>query len=601
MKSESRNPKAERKLKLEVRNATVAASTSGVAWFRISHYGFRISEQDTHSFPARCIVVVAAILVCCQAGATGSWTSVVPGALNPVVELMLLLPDGTVMANGANTSSNWYRLTPDGHGSYINGTWSSLHAMKYARNFFSSAVLQDGRVFVAGGEYPSYPAPNGSTAEIYDPIKDSWREIPVPPSLICNTCNFPGIADAASKVLPDGTVMISPVVPTVRGGTLIFDPKSNGLSQGPILTNFVQNTDEQSWVKLPDDSILTFDNAFHSQRYIPSLGQWIPDSDLPVQLYNGATEIGAGLLLPDGRAFFLGSTRTNVFYSPSGDNSQGSWTRAADIPAPFCAWDNPAAVTVDGKVLCFFGCGQPTNGLYEFDPAANKFTPIGNFDTASGTHAMLALPDGNILMSDGTTPIVRVYVPGGPPITAGKPTISSITANIAGVSYHLAGTKLNGLSAGAAFGDDYQMDSNYPLVRLTDTGGNVYYARTYNWSSTGVATGSKPVTTEFIVPGTVPPGAYSLVVVANGIASDPVSFTYTGPVWVDFNYTNPFGIYSGTYSDPYNTLAGGVNAVGSGGTIAINASIQPSDSTETMTISKPMTITSVDGPSTIGH
>ena len=86
-------------------------------------------------------------------------------------------------------------------------------------------------------------------------------------------------------------------------------------------------------------------------------------------------------------------------------------------------------------------------------------------------------------------------------------------------------------------------------------------------------------------------------VIANGIASDPV--TFHSPVWVDFNYGGPF--YFGTYSFPYSTLAQGTNGVTSGGTIAINASVQPSASHETMTISKPMTIISVFGPSTIGH
>jgi hypothetical protein len=41
-------------------------------------------------------------------------------------------------------------------------------------------------------------------------------------------------------------------------------------------------------------------------------------------------------------------------------------------------------------------------------------------------------------------------------------------------------------------------------------------------------TGNTPVSTEFDVPATVPQGSYSLEVVANGIASDPVSFTVQG-------------------------------------------------------------------------
>src|SRR5262249_12860043 len=73
-----------------------------------------------------------------------------------------------------------------------------------------------------------------------------------------------------------------------------------------------------------------------------------------------------------------------------------------------------------------------------------------------------------------------------------------------------------------------EMSSNYPLVRLVDADGNVLYARTFNWSNTGVATGDTPVSTYFTLPDGISAGTYSLAVVANGIASDPVDFT-VGP------------------------------------------------------------------------
>jgi uncharacterized repeat protein (TIGR01451 family) len=84
-------------------------------------------------------------------------------------------------------------------------------------------------------------------------------------------------------------------------------------------------------------------------------------------------------------------------------------------------------------------------------------------------------------------------------------------------------------------------DGNYPIVELqaTDGSGNVYFARTFNWSSTGVATGSTPVSTNFSVPAIMPFGTYSLTVIANGIASAPVSFTggIVGPS-ADLGLTN---------------------------------------------------------------
>jgi len=69
------------------------------------------------------------------------------------------------------------------------------------------------------------------------------------------------------------------------------------------------------------------------------------------------------------------------------------------------------------------------------------------------------------------------------------------------------------------------MDSNYPLVRLTHSGGFVFYARTYNWSSTGVMTGTNILTTELTVPAGLTPGTYPLFISANGNTSAPFYFT----------------------------------------------------------------------------
>ena len=61
----------------------------------------------------------------------------------------------------------------------------------------------------------------------------------------------------------------------------------------------------------------------------------------------------------------------------------------------------------------------------------------------------------------------------------------------------MLGKQLNGQLAGAAYGDDDQMDSNYPVLRLLSSAGNTYYCKTSNWSTTGVATGTTPETVNF--------------------------------------------------------------------------------------------------------
>ena len=90
-------------------------------------------------------------------------------------------------------------------------------------------------------------------------------------------------------------------------------------------------------------------------------------------------------------------------------------------------------------------------------------------------------------------------------------------------TFRITGTLFNGISEGAAYGDDWQMASNYPIVRLT-SGTNLYYARTFNWNSTGLQRGSAPDSTMFSIPASLTYGSYSLAVIANGISSDTITF-----------------------------------------------------------------------------
>ena len=66
---------------------------------------------------------------------------------------LLLLSDGTVMAQSGDDGWHWFKLTPDVRGSYVNGTWTTLAPMSFPRIYFSTNVLQDGRVSLLGGDY----------------------------------------------------------------------------------------------------------------------------------------------------------------------------------------------------------------------------------------------------------------------------------------------------------------------------------------------------------------------------------------------------------------------------------------------------------------
>jgi hypothetical protein len=94
-----------------------------------------------------------------------------------------------------------------------------------------------------------------------------------------------------------------------------------------------------------------------------------------------------------------------------------------------------------------------------------------------------------------------------------------------GQTYPLTGTQLNGLSEAAAYGDEFTSATNYPLVRIRNLAtGHIVYARTHDHPM-GVATGAAAITTHFDVPTGAETGASEIVVVANGIASAPMSVT----------------------------------------------------------------------------
>jgi hypothetical protein len=58
----------------------------------------------------------------------------------------LQLIDGTIMVHDGG-AQDWWKLTPDAFGSYVNATWSQLASLPagYSPLYYASAVLKDGR------------------------------------------------------------------------------------------------------------------------------------------------------------------------------------------------------------------------------------------------------------------------------------------------------------------------------------------------------------------------------------------------------------------------------------------------------------------------
>lgn len=459
---------------------------------------------------------------------------------------MLLLTDGTVMCHDEGPalggSRHWHKLTPDDHGSYVHGRWSALALAPNAPLYYASAVLRDGRVFVAGGEYDDGLNWDLLAAQLYNPVSNTWSVATVP-------AGWTHIGDAPCCMLPDGRLLVGSIE---TNKTAIYDPDSNTWTPAADKKN--PSSSEETWTLLPDESILSCDCVGHpgAEKYVIAANEWVRIDPTPADLVEASSiEIGPAILLPDGRLLAIGATgKTALYQMPPIASQPGSWASGPDFPPqgahPFIgAKDAPACLLPNGKVLCVAG---PVDGIsdhylapmyfFEFDPATGSFALIA--DPPSNTPDLppfegrfLPLPSGEVLFANGTVNI-SLYEPGGSPDPVWRPTIveiqdlagNPVSGLAANVTYRLLGRQLNGLSQAASYGDDAQMATNYPLVRVhRNASTHVHYCRTQNHSNMGVATGSVVHSTEFQVPSGISPGAAKLRVVANGIASEPVAVT----------------------------------------------------------------------------
>ncbi len=406
--------------------------------------------------------------------------------------------------------------------------------------------------------------------------------------------------------------------------TYLYNPTTNTWTTTANTKLHNDRSDEETWLKLADGSILSYDiyasssGTFQAQRYVPSTGLWTDASGIdganppsilsdPGSAPNGGegAELGPAFLLPNGNAIFFGANGNTAIYNPTTNqwsagpaepskNFSGSITGASNAgpititTGSTAGLQNGEAVTISGvggntaangtwvitnltgtsfQLLNSNGNGAYTSGgtwsvgqlvmadapgammpngdillvmsplggigangnytfpktayAYEFNPTTGVYTevtPSGGLPSNSNFYYMVNLPSGQILM-DGNDGFAGVYTPAAGPQDSWRPVITGIQNNNDG-TFTLHGTQLTGISEGSSFGDDYESATNYPIVQLTDFAGNVYYAKTYNWSTTNVQTGSTPETATFTLPaGKSISDFATATVVSNGIES----------------------------------------------------------------------------------
>jgi hypothetical protein len=469
----------------------------------------------------------------------GSWTPL-KNALSVPAGTSLVLTDGTIAVQHAN-GADWWRLTPDPFGSYVNGTWSALPPMPdgYAPFGYASAVLPDGRLIVEGGEYTSGARNETTMGAIYDPVANAWTAVAPPDGYSC-------IGDSSSVVLPDGRFLLATCWGT---DDAILDPKTLTWTT-PFSTNKEDNGHEEGWTLLQNGNVLVIDtlnftDLAATETLDPRTARWSFAGDTPQQLSDlwiaspsGGHEMGPQVLRPDGTVWVVGGNGHSAVYHPPGSWTSGAWTSGAWTSGPDFPYiadegqvsgaDAPATVLPNGHAMVVTSPGEGPPPLHVYDFDGEKLTelaapPRASVDPAFVT-TLLILPSGEILFTDESAD-VEIFHSTAAPLRSSAPVIDPnlpLGTLRPGATYAVSGKQLNGVYQGSMYGDDVQQASNYPLVRITNLAtGHVSYARTHDHSSMAVAPGNHSET-YFDVPAGQEPGRSKLEVVANGIASDPI-------------------------------------------------------------------------------
>lgn len=514
--------------------------------------------------------IVAALTISGRAAAAGTWT-VAP--VNPGVGQafgLWILTDGTVLSHGAGGLNHWVILVPDAMGSYANGTWKTAATSVHARGGAQQHILRDGRFFQAGGEYIDGPACTTAlcpTAEIYDPVANTWTDVATAPY---------DIGDTGSTTLGDGRVLDS-----TRFGkqTQIYDPTTNKWTLGGTMA--LSNGDENSWASLQNGGVLAIGYASDGAAlYNPSTDKWIRTGPVPSGFAVGD---GAGISqMFDGRVLVYGFGQTYIYTPGPTAADPGTWALGPKMLNGDEAEDEFTNTLPNGKVWAGLVTVQYGPGviLQEFDPVTNTVTSVTPPPDTGNPYPIgyVNLPNGQVMVTAANRN--WIYTPDTEPDDSWRPTVTSVVFD-SGNTYTLTGTQISGLINGADEGDDMTMAQNYPIVWLTDSSNHVYYCRSFNFSNMMPSKGSTPETCQFTTPSGLPSGTYSLFVSAVGVRSkNPVTFT----VGVGAGGGSGTG---GASSAGGATTAGGGSSIGgattSGGTRSTTGGSSPNNAGGTRT------------------
>lgn len=274
------------------------------------------------------------------------------------------LGGGRVLVTGGETVGNSYWDTAEIYDA-ARGTFTPAASMNYPRRTHASVRLSDGRVLVAGGDRPRLDR----SAEIYDPASNRWTVV----AEMNTSRHYP-----QGVLLGNGQVLVAGGQNSYGGGPLItdtaeiYDPVGDTWT---LIAPMAHPRYAHTATRLLDGRVLVTGGAnsygFYAdviyadaQIYDPATGTWTA----PIPM-NAARESHTATLLSDGRVVLAGG---------SGHTSAEIFDPATDtfMPLPSMSYtrvNHAAALLNDGSVLVVGGLAGANNNsdIYSTPPSTS--------------------------------------------------------------------------------------------------------------------------------------------------------------------------------------------------------------------------------------
>ena len=310
-----------------------------------------------------------------------------------------LLPDGRVLIAGGCNAAGVVSATCEIY-DHATGTLSPAASMDHGRIGHTATLLPDGRVLVAGGlgnyigadSFLAFVLSSArDTAEIYDPLTDSW-------SPAANTMSTVRSGHTAEPLADGRVLLISGIdggaftllgydVPTFTQSCDYFDPSTNSFSPAPPIPS---QRAFHGTSTLGNGDILVTGGLFPSGPvgdgeatalcYVFSGGGWSQTGSLPIGVaFHTQVTTDAGDALISGG--YLGDFVTLVASNTNGVHDGVSFTDATDLGAVLPGASAPrglhsATRQWDGSILLLGGFVSPTTATLFPLADGYLYTPV---------------------------------------------------------------------------------------------------------------------------------------------------------------------------------------------------------------------------------